>query len=83
MKITDNEKRDVIKYLEAGKSLPEKFRFLLFDDDREVELLWNGKTSEVTNVVLPFQVIEQIDVPRSDAKFGMQESLYDFSGRQI
>lgn len=83
MKITDNEKRDIIKFLEAGKPLPEKYRFLLFNDDREVELLWNGKTNEVTNVVLPFQVIEQIDEPRSDAKFGMQDSLFDTTGRQI
>lgn len=83
MKLTDNEKRDVVKYLEAGKPLPEKYRFLLFDDDREVELLWNGKTNEVTNIVLPFQVIEQIDEPRSDAKFGNQNSLFDTTGRQI
>jgi len=83
MKLTDNEKRDIVKYLEAGKPLPEKYRFLLFNDDREVELLWNGKTNEVTNVVLPFQVIEQIDEPRSDAKFGNQNSLFDTSGRQI
>lgn len=87
MNLSDNEKRDVIKYLEAGKPLPEKYRFLLFDDDREVELLWNGKTNEVTNVVLPFQVIEQIDEPRrdgqSDAKFGNQSSLFDTTGRQI
>lgn len=77
------KKRDVLKFLEAGKPLPDKYRFLLFDDDREVELLWNGKTSEVTNVVLPFQTIEQIDEPRSDDKFGMQESLFDTTGRQI
>ena len=84
MKLADNEKRDVIKYLEAGKPLPEKYRFLLFGDTQEVELLWNGKTNEVTNVVLPFQVIEQIDEPRSDAKFGnAQGSLFDTSGRQI
>lgn len=83
MKLSDNEKRDVIKYLEANKPLPEKYRFLLFDDDREVELVWNGKTNEVTNVVLPFQIIEQIDEPRSDAKFGMQGSLFDTTGRQI
>ncbi|QQG46294.1 MAG: site-specific DNA-methyltransferase [Candidatus Niyogibacteria bacterium] len=83
MELSDNEKRDIVKYLEAGKPLPEKYRFLLFDDDREVELLWNGKTNEVTNVVLPFQVIEQIDEPRSDAKFGNQNSLFDTSGRQI
>ena len=83
MQLTDNEKRDVIKYLEAGKPLPEKYRFLLFNDDREVELVWNGKTNEVTNVVLPFQTIEQIDEPRSDVKFGNQNSLFDSSGRQI
>jgi len=26
-----------------------------------VELVWNGKTNEVCNVVLPFQLIEQVD----------------------
>ncbi|EKE12646.1 MAG: hypothetical protein ACD_13C00146G0005 [uncultured bacterium] len=83
LNLSDNEKRDIIKFLQEGKSLPEKYRFLLFNDDREVELLWNGKTNEVTNVVLPFQVIEQIDEPRSDAKFGMQNTLFDTTGRQI
>lgn len=83
MNLTDNEKRDVIKYLEAGKPLPDKYRFLLFDDEREIELLWNGKTNEVTNVVLPFQVIEQIDEPRSDKEIGWQNTLFDISGRQI
>jgi len=83
MTLSDNEKRDVIKYLEAGKPLPEKYRFLLFDDDREVELLWNGKSNEVTNTVLPFQVIEQIDEPRSDDKIGLQSTLFDDSGRQL
>lgn len=83
MQLSDSEKRDIIKYLEAGKPLPEKYRFLLFNDDREVELVWNGKTNEVTNVVLPFQVIEQIDEPRSDVKFSNQGSLFDMSGRQI
>jgi hypothetical protein len=62
--LSDNEKRDVIKCIEAGKPLPNKYRFLLFGDDREVELIWNGKTSEVENSVLPFQVIEHIDEPR-------------------
>ena len=83
MTLSDNEKRDVIKYLEAGKPLPEKYRFLLFSETQEVELLWNGKTNEVTNVVLPFQVIEQIDEPRSNEKFGNQDTLFDTSGRQI
>ncbi|MCX6784642.1 MAG: site-specific DNA-methyltransferase [Candidatus Komeilibacteria bacterium] len=81
--LTDNEKRDIIKYLESGKPLPEKYRFLLFDTDKEVELLWNGKTDEVENMVLPFQAIEHIDEPRSEEKITAQTSLFDTSGRQI
>ncbi|MCR1795655.1 site-specific DNA-methyltransferase [Leptospira sp. id769339] len=64
MKLTDNEIREVTKLIETGKPLPDKYRFLLFDDKREVELIWNGKTNEVINIVLPFQVIEQVDEPR-------------------
>lgn len=63
MILTDNEKRDIVKYIEENKPLPDKYRFLLFDEKREVELVWNGKTNEVTNAVLPFQVIEQVDEP--------------------
>ena len=66
MKLTDNEKREILKLVEADKPLPDKYRFLLFDDKREVELVWNGKTNEVTNIVLPFQVIEHVDEPRSE-----------------
>lgn len=84
MKLAENEIRDIIKHLEAGKPLPEKYRFLLFEDKREVELVWHGKTSEVSNVVLPFQVIEQVDEPRSEAALKMQMSLFDpQTGRQI
>src|SRR3989344_899839 len=83
MPLSDNEKRDVIKYLESGKPLPEKYRFLLFDDDREVELVWNGKTNKVSNTVLPFQTIEHIDEPRSEDKKSSQVTLFDTSGRQI
>src|SRR6266487_3347703 len=87
MQLTETEIRDVNRYLAEGKPLPDKYRFLLFEDKREVELVWNGKTSEVTNVVLPFQVIEQVDEPRAerqeDAMF--QPGLFDFDtrGRQI
>ena len=84
MKLTENEIRDITQYLEAGKDLPEKYRFLLFEDKKEVELLWNGKSGDVTNVVLPFQVIEQVDEPRSEEKREMQGSLFDNeTGRQV
>jgi adenine-specific DNA-methyltransferase len=83
LNLTDSEKRDITKYLEAGKPLPDKYRFLLFNTDREIELLWNGKTEEVENMVLPFQAIEHIDEPRSEEKITSQATLFDTSGRQI
>ncbi|MFH1698872.1 MAG: site-specific DNA-methyltransferase [Candidatus Omnitrophota bacterium] len=84
MKLTDNEKRDAIKFLQEGKPLPDKYRFLLFADEREVELVWNGKTQEACNLVLPFQTIEHIDEPRGERiKKEKQYDLFDTSGRQI
>jgi DNA modification methylase/ribosomal protein L16/L10AE len=85
MKLTDNEIRDINRYLEAGKPLPEKYRFLLFAEKREVELVWNGKTNEVTNVVLPFQIVEQIDEPRTETDATVQAELFsvDNRGRQL
>lgn len=85
MHLTDNEKRDIAKYLEADKPLPDKYRFLLFDEKQEVELVWNGKTNDVTNVVLPFQTIEQVDEPRSEKPVKAQLSLFDIDsrGRQL
>jgi len=65
-RLTEQEQQEIIRFLEADKPLPDKYRFLLFEDKREVELVWNGKTSEVCNIVLPFQVIEQVDEPRAE-----------------
>lgn len=42
--LSETEKRDLIKLIEQGKPLPEKYRFMLFADKREVELVWNGKS---------------------------------------
>ncbi len=64
--------------------IPEKYRFMLFEEKREVVLVWNGKTSEVCNVVLPFQVIEQVDEPREEKAVKLQMDLFDMrTGRQI
>lgn len=57
MNLSDSEKQEVIRFLEADKPLPDKYRFLLFEEKREVELVWNGKTNEVTNVTLPLTVV--------------------------
>src|ERR1700675_4589206 len=84
-RLTDQEKQDIIRYLEADKPLPDKYRFLLFEDKREVELVWNGKTNEVCNIVLPFQVIEQVDEPRAEkpTDTALQSNLFDSRGRQL
>ncbi len=84
--LTELEKRDLIKLIEQGKPLPEKYRFLLFADKREVELVWNGKTREVCTAILPFQTLEHIDEPRSvgvsPTSSSFQPDLLDMSGRQ-
>ena len=81
MKLTDNEIRDINRYLESGKPLPDPYRFLLFGDKREVELVWNGKTNEVCTAVLPFQIIEQVDEPRKESDQKLQRTFGDFDAR--
>lgn len=86
--LSDAEKRDLIALIQAGKPLPEKYRFLLFEDKREVELVWNGKTRDVCTTVLPFQSLEHVDEPRQEADEkrlaqGAQQDLFDFRGRQV
>ena len=84
-RLTEQEQQEIVRYIEVDKPLPDRFRFLLFEDKREVELVWNGKTSEVCNIVLPFQVIEQVDEPRAEkpADAAMQLDLIDARGRQL
>lgn len=83
-RLTEQEQQEIIRYIEADKPLPDKFRFLLFEDKREVELVWNGKSSEVSSIVLPFQVIEQVDEPRAERPedTSAQGLLFDERGRQ-
>ena len=84
-RLTEQEQQEILRFIEADKPLPDKYRFLLFEDKREVELVWNGKTSEVCNIVLPFQVIEQVDEPRAEKPedTSLQLDLFDTRGRQI
>jgi len=84
-KLTEQEQREILRFIEADRPLPDKYRFLLFEEKREVELAWNGKTSEVCNIVLPFQVIEQVDEPRAEKPEDAmaQLSLFDERGRQL
>ena len=79
--LSEAEQRDLMTLIQQGKALPEKYRFILFEDKREVELVWNGKTRDVCTTVLPFQTLEHVDEPRSETK--TQGELFDPRGRQI
>jgi site-specific DNA-methyltransferase (adenine-specific)/adenine-specific DNA-methyltransferase len=78
--LSDAEKRDLAELILAGQPLPERYRFVLFADKREVELVWNGKTRDVCTTVLPFQTLEHVDEPRQETKH--QGELFDARGRQ-
>lgn len=83
MKLSDHEIRDITKLLEQGKPLPDEYRFKLFKDKKEVELVWNGKTDEVCNITLPFQTIEHIDEPREEKDPKLRFKYDASTGRQI
>jgi adenine-specific DNA-methyltransferase len=84
VRLSENEIRDITKALEAGIPLDDKYRFTLFDSNREIELVWDGKSHEVTNIVLPFQTIEHVDEPRKEFSDDSQLALFDTStGRQV
>jgi DNA modification methylase len=82
MDLSDSEKRDLIKLIESNKPLPEQYRFRIFEKSDEIELLWNGKSNEITNVNLPFQIIEHVDEPRKNIEPQLQGNLFDTRGRK-
>jgi len=77
MLLTDREKEQLKLMIDTGQSLPPRYRSVFFAEPHEAELIWPGKTAEVTNVVLPFQSIEQIDEPRVETS-----SLWRGAGRK-
>jgi adenine-specific DNA-methyltransferase len=84
LQLIDREKEQLEAMIDAGQPLPPRYKAVLFDQPHEAELIWPGKTAEVTNVVLPFQSIEQIDEPRAETS-GQVSDLFAFdaaTGRQ-
>ena len=84
--LSEKEKKEIFRLVEAREPLPDKYRFLLFQDKKQVELVWNGKTLRTTNLALPFQTIETADEPREEEPEtgDQQQSLFalDERGRQ-
>ena len=57
MNLTDREKEIIKAHIDRGEALPAKYKLMLFEDAPEVELVWQGKTGEVTSAVLPHKFI--------------------------
>ena len=66
--LSEKEKIFVLSLIKEGKTIPKEYIYKLAKDDEDVFLFWNGRNEEVTNVVLPFHSIEQIDEPRKEIK---------------
>jgi len=51
-------------------------------EKRQVYLVWNGKSRDVCTIVLPFQSLEHVEMPRQETP-EMQSDLFDTRGRQL
>lgn len=49
-RLTEQEQQAIIRYLAADKPLPDKYRFLIFENKREAELVrrWRREVSLLT-----------------------------------
>lgn len=66
MELSEADRELLIGLLRQGRPLPARYRASLFEDAKETELIWPGKTADVERLVLPFQSIEHIDEPRAE-----------------
>ena len=82
MNLSDNDKQTILRYIQEGQSLPKEYIYKLFADDEDVFLFWNGRKEEVTNSVLPFHSIENIDEPRKELVEQTDFFSVDAKGRQ-
>lgn len=80
--MTEIRRNELIELIRQGKKLDKSMIYDLFaGDEEDVFLFWNGRNESVTNVVLPFHSIEQIDEPR--AEHNAELSIFDTRGRQL
>jgi DNA modification methylase len=82
MNLSDNDKQTILRHIQEGQSLPKEYIYKLFADDEDVFLFWNGRKEEVTNSVLPFHSIENIDEPRTELLEQTNVFSIDAKGRQ-
>ena len=60
-KLTEQEQQEVIRYIEAGSPYRKSTAFCCLTTSAKRNSTRTVRTNEVTNVVLPFPMIEQMD----------------------
>ncbi len=85
MYLNNRDKEIIKKCIDSGIPIPEKYKAILFEEPQEIDLIWQGQCEQITNIVLPFQIIEQIDEPRQNCEENEILDLltYDGLGRQL
>jgi hypothetical protein len=61
LRLTEQEQQEIIRFIEADRRLPDKYRFLLFADKREVELVWKRKMNFQDNSKIPNSIIKKAE----------------------
>jgi hypothetical protein len=51
-RLTEQEQQEIISYIEADRPLPEKYRFLLFEDKREMVDISSTDTMTIVEALL-------------------------------
>lgn len=60
-KLTDEEKNEIRHLLDNDCPLPDKYRWRLFREPQDFELIWPGKSRAECDVAQPLQTIERVD----------------------
>jgi len=56
-RLTEQEQQEIIRFLEADKPLPDKYRFLLFDEKRKDERGQIVKVSKAEKAIVKREVL--------------------------
>jgi hypothetical protein len=67
--LTDQEKQDIIRYLEADRPLPDKYRFLLFEEKGQIVKVSKDKDGIVSREVLTKDWTDWVDYWAVDFDF--------------
>jgi adenine-specific DNA-methyltransferase len=81
--LSDAELKDIVNLLKNGETLPDDYRFRLFNICHKSELIWPGKNNNICKAELPFQAIEHIDTPKLNQLHNISQSRSTWANKLI